>query len=130
MPLEDWREAESQIAAALRKLTNDGGNSNFVIVSCGDAYVQFAGTRGGPDLYCEAVGNEYLPKDRQLGPEKIERLEQLGFNLDDDPPQFSRRFKVKDEAEARALARTTLDILAGVYGCRRDSQLSIEVTLE
>ena len=57
MPLEDWREAESQIAAALRKLTSEGGDNNFVIVSCAAAYVQFAGTRGSPDLYCEAVGD-------------------------------------------------------------------------
>ena len=130
MHLKDWREAESQIAAALYKLTTEGGDSNFVIVSCGDAYVQFAGARGSSDVDCEAVGNEYLPEERQLTPDKIDRLEKLGFDLADDSPQFTRQFNLDGEAKARELARTSLDILADVYGCRRDSQLDIQLTLE
>ena len=129
-PLEHWRESESQIAVALRKLTSEGGDSNFLIVSCGDAYVQFAGAGGSTDLYCEAVGNQYLPRDRQLAPDKIGRLEQLGFDLDADPPQFSRQFKLSGDCETRELAATTLDILTSVYDCHPDSELNIELRLE
>src|SRR5690242_8750206 len=118
MPPTDWNQAESRIADALRKLTTDGGDDNFVIVSCGDLYVQFAGSRGSKELYCEAVSNEYLSKDQQLSPDRIDRLEKLGFDLDDNSSQYSRKFRIADDSEVRELARTTLNILADVYGCR------------
>ena len=130
MPPTDWNQAESRIADALRKLTIDGGADNFVIISCGDLYVQFAGSRGSKELYCEAVSNEYLSKDDQLSPDRIDRLEQLGFDLDDSSSQYSRKFRIADDSEVRELARTTLNILADVYGCRRDSDINLELTLE
>lgn len=130
MPPTDWNQAESRIADALRKLTTDGGDGNFVIVSCGDLYVQFAGSRGSKELYCEAVSNEYLSKDRQLSPDRIDRLEKLGFDLDDSSSQYSRKYRIADDSEVRELARTTLNILADVYGCRRDSDINLELTLE
>lgn len=130
MPPTDWNQAESRIADALRKLTTDGGDGNFVIVSCGDLYVQFAGSRGSKELYCEAVSNEYLSKDQQLSPDRIDRLEKLGFDLDDNSSQYSRKFRIADDSEVRELARTTLNILADVYGCRRDSDINLELTLE
>ena len=125
-----WNQVESQIADALRRLTSDGGDNNFVIVSCGDFYVQFAGARGSRQLYCEAVSNEYLAQDQALVPEKIDRLEQLGFDLDAGSNQYSRQFKIPGESEIRELAVTTLRILADVYGCRRDSEVHLELTLE
>ena len=130
MPPTDWNQAESEIAGALHKLTTEGGDNNFVIVSCGDFYVQFASSRGSQELYCEAVSNEYLSKDKRLAPDRIDRLEQLGFDLDDSSSQYSRQFKISGESEVHELARTALNILADVYGCRRDSQVKLELTLE
>jgi hypothetical protein len=78
----------------------------------------------------ETVSNAYLPPKLQLGPDKVAELERLDFEVDDSDENFSRKFDVPDEAKARDLAQLTLNILATVYGCARDSKLGIELTLE
>ena len=130
MKTQNWEEAEEKIFDGLRKLTTEGGDHNFMIVSAGDVYVQFAGTRGSTQLDGEAVSNAYLPPRLQLSSDQVAELERLDFDIDDSDENFSRKFDVSDEPKARDLAQLTLKILATVYGCVRDSKLGIQLKLE
>ena len=47
MSTYSWQDSAAVIERDLKKLTTDGGTGNFMIVSVGGVYVQFAGSRGG-----------------------------------------------------------------------------------
>jgi len=125
-----WQDAEAAIQSGLLKLTSDGGSGNFMIVSAGDIYVQYAGNRGSTQIHCEAVGNDYLSQQRRLSPEKVDELEKLRFDIQDEPANFVREFEVVTEEHAREVARLTLGILERIYGCARTSPVEIDLTLE
>ena len=130
MNVQPWHDSEEQIVGGLRKLCTEGGSGNFMIVSSGDVYVQFAGRHGDTRIECQTVGNAYLPTKRKLTMDKIHELQRLGFVLDEEPANFSKTFELSDEQKARELATLALTILEYVYGCRRDSKLDIQLTLE
>ena len=125
-----WENAEPAILDGLQRLTTEGGVSNFMIVSAGEVYVQFAGSRGTRRVQCETIGNDFLNAKRKLAPERIDQLEKLHFDLQDEPPNFARDFEVETAGQASELARLTLTILEEIYGCARTSPLEIELTLE
>lgn len=130
MSTYSWQAAEAVIGRDLQKLTTDGGSGNFMIVYAGSIYVQFAGSRGSSQIQCEAVGNDYLDRQHRLPSEKIDELEKLHFDLQDEPANFVRDFEIPTEEHARKLARLALDILERIYGCTRTSCVNIELTLE
>jgi hypothetical protein len=125
-----WQDAETVIAQNLIMLTVEGGSGNFMIVSVGDMYVQFAGSRGLSRIQCEAVGNDYLDRQHRLSPEKIAELEKLYFVPQDAPANFAREFQVASEVHARHLAQLALNILEKIYRCERTSPVNLELTLE
>ena len=130
MSTHSWQDAEAVIERNLKKFTTDGGSGNFMIVSAGGIYVQFAGSRGSSQIQCEAVGNDYLDHQHRLPPERVDELEKLRFDLQDEPANFVRELEVASEEQARELARLGLGILERIYGCARNSPVNIELTLE
>lgn len=125
-----WQDAEGVVAQNLSKLTGGGGSVNFMVVSIGKIYVQFGGCRGSARIRCETVGNEYLDREDTLPPGKVEKLERLGFVLQDEPANFVKEFEVASDEHARELARLGLVIFESIYGCTRSSIVEIELTLE
>lgn len=121
---------EEQLIHNLRRLITEGGESNFLIVSVGDVYVQFAASHGDKEVYCEAVSNEFLPHGLQLTEDKVSQLRELGFEEPGASPNFSRTFDVAEEAGLRELAQLTRYILSNVYGCAAQSRLRFELVLE
>jgi hypothetical protein len=78
---ETMRDGELQpLLHALARIVVEGtpGAGSFVIIEGGGAFVQFAGTRGDTELWCEAVSNHYLDPERRLEAEQIERLHRNG----------------------------------------------------
>src|SRR5690349_1425807 len=74
-------DATNMITGGLQMLI-DGvrpQGSNYLIVSSGHAYLQFARDRGDVSMQAEAVSNFYLAKDRQLDETAIETLHSMGF---------------------------------------------------
>jgi hypothetical protein len=121
---------EEQLVHNLGRLITEGGQSNFLIVSVGEVYVQFAASRGDKEVYCEAVSNEFLPPGLQLAEDKISQLRGLGFEDPGASPNLSRTFDVTEEAALPELARLTHHILSNVYGCDAQSRLQFELVLE
>jgi len=125
------KDAEGEICSGLLELTREGGPGNFMVISSGDIYVQFAGSPGNPQLLCESISNQYLPKKQQMSRKDIETLKGMGFVLGGDQIEnFSRAYEITNEKQARELAGVTLQILQKVYGIKPADELQIEVSLE
>lgn len=110
---------------------SEGGPGNFMVVSSGDVYVQFAGSPGNPQILCESISNEYLPKKSKMSKKDIEALKSLGFVLSGDQIEnFSRSYQIPTEEQARELADVAVSILKDVYGVAADGEVQIELSLE
>ncbi len=119
------------LAQNLQRLLREGGDNNFLIVSCGEAYVQFTASPGASEIYCETVSNEYLPRARQLSNENIAQLKQLTFAPPDgDIVNFSAYFAVRDDAALHRLADLALHVLTTIYGCNDLPSMKYELNLE
>lgn len=103
-------------------------DERFFVVSFRDSlgFVQFRSERGG-DLIGEAVSNDYLTAEKQLGEATIQRLEALGWRKRGNYKRrnFSQRWASPvDLTKVAALAVKTLD--DGYGGA---SPLNLEITL-
>jgi hypothetical protein len=124
-------DAAGEIYSGLLDLMSEGGPGNFMVVSAGDVYVQFAGSPGNPKILCESISNEYLPQKSKMSKKDIETLKKLGFVLGGDQIEnFSRSYEIPTEAQARELADVTVGILKDVYGVALDGEVQIELSLE
>ena len=125
------KDAEGEIYSGLLDLTREGGPGNFMVVSAGDIYVQFAGSPGNPQVVCESIANEYLPKKLKMSAEDVKKLKGFGFKLGgDEIKNFSHVFPLSTEAEARKLAKLTTRILKDVYAVAPADDVQIELSLE
>ena len=124
-------DAAGEIYSGLLDLMSEGGPGNFMVVSSGDVYVQFAGSPGNPKILCESISNEYLPQKSKMSKKDIETLKKLGFVLGGDQIEnFSRSYEIPTEEQARELADVTVRILKEVYGVAPDGEVQIELSLE
>jgi len=124
-------DAAGEIASGLLDLTREGGPGNFMVVSSGDIYVQFAGSPGNPQVVCESISNEYLPKTLKMSRESIDRLQEFGFVLGgDEIENFSRSYEITTEDNAREVAETAIQILKEVYALPKGAEVQIELSLE
>lgn len=124
-------DAAEEIYTGLLDLTREGGPGNFMVLSAGDVYVQFAGSPGNPKVLCESISNEYLPEKLRMTKVGLEKLKKMGFVLGGEKIQnFSRTYEVTTEDHAQKLAKTAIKILKEVYRLKPVSELQIEVSLE
>lgn len=124
-------DAAGEISSGLLDLTREGGPGNFMVVSSGDIYVQFAGSPGNPQVVCESISNEYLPNTSKMSSRAIDRLKGFGFLLGgDEIENFSRSYEITSEDHAREVAEIALRILQEVYELPKSAELQIEVSLE
>ena len=124
-------DAAGEIYSGLLDLMSEGGPGNFMVVSSGDVYVQFAGSPGNPKILCESISNEYLPQKSKMSKKDIETLKKLGFVLGGDQIEnFSRSYEIPTEEQARELADVAVRILKDVYGVAADGEVQIELSLE
>jgi hypothetical protein len=125
------KDAEEEICSGLLDLTREGGPGNFMVVSSGDIYVQFAGSPGNPQVVCESIANEYLPKKLKMSAAAVKKLKKFGFTLGgDDIKNFSHTFALSTEDEARELAQLTSRILEEIYAVEPTADVQIELSLE
>ena len=124
-------DAEEEIYSGLLDLTREGGPGNFMVVSAGDVYVQFAGSPGNPQLVCECIASEYLPPKLKIPAKGVKKLKTLGFVLGGgEIKNFSNTFPMSTEDEARELAQLTARILDEVYGVPLTADVQVELSLE
>jgi len=123
--------AAKEICSGLLDLTREGGPGNYLVVSAGDIYVQFAGSPGNPQILCESIANENLPDDLKMPAKAVKKLNSLGFALGGETIRnFSRTYKIVNQKQARELAGLTLRILEEVYGLSPNAEVQVELSLE
>lgn len=124
-----------RIVEALRRLTEEGDEGNFLIVHAdrrGNYYVQLAGARGAPTVRAEAVSNAFLEARDALGPGQHARLLALGWQAPTpgESENYYRDFDARNDADRRRIAEALLRALTDVYAVPADRKLEIELTLE
>ena len=115
-----------QIAGYLKQLMDNDHADAYLIVSCGDAYVQFMRSEGDTGLYCEAVSNRNLPKQRQLNAAQMQHFAQWGFALGGSD-NYSSMLALTDPDSLDRIARLADQILTEVYGVRPVDKLEFEL---
>lgn len=108
------------LAEHLRRLTEEGGGHNFVILHADETknyYVQFGTSCGSAVMYGEAVSNRYLRSPFTLTRAQRASLLSLGWR----PPtrrnlNFWRHWPVITAADRSAIAEVALATLKTVYG--------------
>jgi len=124
-------DAAGEIYSGLLDLMSEGGPGNFMVVSAGDIYVQFAGSPGNPNILCESISNEYLPKRSKMPKKGVKTLKSLGFVLGGDQIEnFSRTYEIPTEDQAREVATLAVRILGEIYGVAPDGDVQVELSLE
>ncbi len=123
------------ITAALRRIVEEGGDHNFVILHADDSknyYVQFAGSRGQAIVLGEAVSNHYLEPAHMLSPKRSKALLALGWN----PPapgkdmNFSRDWDARSEKTRRQMARLAMQTLVEIYGLPPTERVGLKLWLD
>ena len=127
-----WQDAQlTRIVTALRRITEEGGDGNFVIFDTKNYYIQFVGSRGHPVLYGEVVSNECLEPAFRLDKSQIAQLLSMGWN---PPPSgsfnFRREWEAVNDSERLLIAREVMRALVEVYGFSHDQELIINLVLE
>ncbi|HVP47892.1 MAG TPA: hypothetical protein VMT32_14965 [Bryobacteraceae bacterium] len=125
-------KAAEEVRSGLLDLTREGGPGNFMVISSGDIYVQFAGSPGNPSVLCESISAKYLPKKLKISSVAVKKqLKTLGFVLGGNEIEtFSRTYEILTEKQAQAVAKVALQILKDVYNVANDAELQIELSIE
>jgi hypothetical protein len=135
LPPLDKETTRDQIISALQRLTDEGGEHNFVILRADDNknyYLQFGTSCGSAVIYGEAVGNTYLQRPFILNRDQRAMLTRLGWRPPTRKkfPNFYRWWPVINERDRTAIADVALETLESVYGWRSDPPLPIRLHLD
>jgi len=116
-------EATIQIASSLRRLTEEGGGHNFIILVADETknyFVQFGTSCGSAVIYGEAVSDRYLRSPFALTRPLRAALLSLGWRPPTRRkyPNFYRYWPLITDADRRAVAEMAVETLKTVYGWR------------
>lgn len=124
-------DAAGEISSGLLDLTREGGPGNFMVVSCGEIYVQFAGSPGNPQVLCESISAKFLPRKLKVSSVALKKkLKSMGFELGGEIETFSRAYEVTTEKQADEVAKLAVKVLRDAYGVAKDGEVQIELSLE
>ncbi len=122
------------IVTALRRIQNEGGDSNFVIFNADSEknyYIQFASEQGSKELDAEAVSNNYLEPPFALSKERTLCLEELGWNSPHDKDSnFSRTWVAEYDETRLLIAQVVMRTFVEIYGMPPEQSLSVNLCLE
>jgi len=119
------------IIEALKRIVNEGGDGNFLIIEGGKYYLQFLGQKGSNDLYCEAVGD--IDPIKRLSDHQISMLISNGWNKPDIPSgnlNYSRELTINDDNDFREIAGMTFKVFKEVYELDANEELTFKLNLE
>ena len=121
------------LAATLRRLTEEGGSHNYVILEVNDEknyYVQFGTSCGSAVVYGEAVSERYVLAP--LSPAQRASLHGFGWRRPTVRkfPNYFHLWTVLNDTHREAIANFALDTLEQVYGWQRDASVKIKTHLD
>lgn len=114
---------------AIEEIITEGGEQNFCIIYLtDDYYLQFTGSKGSSELYCEAVGNQFLSKDLQLSDIQNQQLLDLGWN-EADFGNYSKSVRIQTGDAKMQLVKLIMETAKDVYKApiTDDTEFTIEL---
>jgi hypothetical protein len=122
------------IAQHLGRIQQEGGQGNFVIFVADEKanyFIQFAGQQGDTFLFAEASGNPVIPGNYRLSPEKLSKLQGLGWT----PPlqsemNYHRHWQASSYDDRLAIAQAVMRTFIEVYGVDPDQPIEAKLNLE
>lgn len=123
------------IATMLKRILEEGGDHNFIILPGDEAknyFVQFAGSRGEAIIRGEAVSNLYLEPAHMLDPKRSKALRALGWNppTPGQSPNFYLDWDARDARTRRQMARLAVRTLVEIYGFEPTTRVWCKLFLE
>jgi len=120
-------DLEAELSRRLTELLATGGSGNFLMVSAGPFYLQFAASPTDVEIHFEAVSNRFLPPEHHLDAMSHIRLEAAGFELCQN---YERNMSAASSEDVAYVAREAVALLSGIYGCSPETELTIHLELE
>jgi hypothetical protein len=106
---------------------SDPEDGNYLIASIGDCYVQLLYQKGVGSVLCEAVSNQFLAKNRQIGRDQEAVLLQMGFRQARPDSNYARYFDLSQPGKIEEFAGLVELIFAEVYGCSSLVKIDFEL---
>lgn len=117
-------DPQSELSAALLRLTEEGGTGNRLVVRGGRAWFVFHAAKGGAQIRSEAAAKHYLGKDFPLSLEDVGRIRRAGFG---QVPKFKTLQRVDAADQVVDIAARTLGLMESAYG--HTGPLELEISL-
>ncbi len=114
---------------AMEEITTEGGEQNICIIYLTeDYYLQFTGSKGNNELYCEAVSNQFLPEDLQLSDAQNQQLLDLGWS-EADFGNYSKSTRFEAGDAKMQLIKFIMETAKDVYKApiNEDTEFTIEL---
>lgn len=125
---------DEDVMDCVNRITTDGGENNFLIISAGDLYMQFASSKGDAKLHAEVVSNEFLPEELMLSTAQMRQLNDIGFEspnkTENSPPNFFREYLINTEERKGHLLQDIKFTLFNILRIPEDTEFNLDVTLE
>lgn len=117
-------DPQSELSAALLRLTEEGGTGNRLVVRGGRAWFVFHGARGGEEIRSEAAAKHYLGKDFPLSLNDVGLIRRAGFA---QVPRFKTLQRVDAADQVVEIAARTLALMESAYKHAGPLQLSLHL---
>jgi hypothetical protein len=128
-PIRVSPAAAADLAGALVRLTEEGGDGNRLVLEQGPAWIAFEGQRDAGYVRCVAAARKQLPADAAIGLDQVLILRSAGFANSAGGPGLARGFELRAGDPPDATAALCLDLLARVYGRPGAEAVTLELRL-
>ncbi len=100
----------------LSELLANGGTVGLLTLESGRVYGQFTFAPDKQQMYCELVSNQFLPKELQLTPEKLDLVSKRGYQAPAKEGNFSRTYPSGDRKVVENAVLDMLSLFTDAYG--------------
>lgn len=104
---------------------SEGGNRNRIVVSGGDGYLVFSGSRGGAQWLCQVSAGRQLPARVKLSPQQSQQLADYGLAQLRASENFREKFQTEPE-QLDDWSRKALRIMESVFGAH-EAEIAIRL---
>jgi hypothetical protein len=120
------------ILSIIEQLITKGLDENFAIFNLSkDYYIQISAVKDDTEVYCEAISNNYLPKENQLTMPQINQLKSLNWEEPASPQDnYSNNFPINSASEKTELANYLIKTAATVYNCEIITEKMVDLNLD
>ncbi|WP_338761475.1 hypothetical protein WAF17_15575 [Bernardetia sp. ABR2-2B] len=115
---------------SLKRLIEEGGKQNFLILDFGDYYIQIAGEYYSSYLLLEAVSNHYLSTDKKLDSVLQRKILDLGWEAPKGEGNYNLKLSINSNNEYDSCVEFIEKTAKEIYDVDTITNSMIELNLE